>query len=271
MSAKLTIGFLGAGKMATALARGLARAKLAEPGQIFASDPIVAARESFARETGGKSVASNSEVVKSAKVIFLSVKPDQAAAVLDDVRESFSSEHLLISIAAGVPIAKLEGALSAGARVIRVMPNTPALVGESASAYALGKAATAADGDLAQKLFSSVGVAMQVKEALLDAVTGLSGSGPAYVYQFIEALSDGGVAAGLPRDVATKLAAQTVLGAAKMVLETGIHPGALKDQVTSPGGTTIEGLHELEKGKLRGTVMSAVRAATEKSKKLGQG
>jgi len=271
MSVKLTIGFLGAGKMATALARGLVRAKLAGPAQIFASDPISAAREAFAKETGGKSAVSNLEVVKSTKVIFLSVKPDQTAAVLGDVRENFSADHLLISIAAGVPIAKLEAALPAGARVIRVMPNTPALVGESASAYALGKSATAADGELAQKLFSAVGVAMQVKEALLDAVTGLSGSGPAYVYQFIEALSDGGVAAGLPRDVATKLAAQTVLGAAKMVLETGMHPGALKDQVTSPGGTTIEGIHELEKGKLRGTVMSAVRAATDKSKKLGQG
>jgi pyrroline-5-carboxylate reductase len=271
MSAQLTIGFLGAGKMATALARGLVRANLAAPDQIFASDPIVAARENFARETGGVARASNLEVVKSAKIIFLSVKPDQTGAVLGVVREFFSSEHLLISIAAGVPIAKLEAAMPAGARVIRVMPNTPALVGESASAYALGKSATATDGELAQKLFSSVGIAMQVKESLLDAVTGLSGSGPAYVYQFIEALSDGGVAAGLPRDVATKLAAQTVLGSEKMVLETGVHPGALKDQVTSPGGTTIEGLHELEKGKLRGTVMSAVRAATEKSKKLGQG
>lgn len=271
MSAKLTIGFLGAGKMATALARGLVRAKLAEPANLFASDPIAAARDLFAKETGGKAAASNIEVVKSAQVIFLSVKPDQTAAVLGDVRDSFSTEHLLLSIAAGVPIAKLEAALPAGARVIRVMPNTPALVGESASAFALGKSATAADGELAQKLFSAVGVALQVKESLLDAVTGLSGSGPAYVYQFIEALSDGGVAAGLPRDVATKLAAQTVLGGAKMVLETGIHPGALKDQVTSPGGTTIEGLHELEKGKLRGTVISAVRAATEKSKKLGQG
>jgi pyrroline-5-carboxylate reductase len=178
---------------------------------------------------------------------------------------------LLISIAAGVPTAKLEAALPGNARVIRVMPNTPALVGESASGFALGKSATRADGELALRLFSAVGVAFQLKESLLDAVTGLSGSGPAYVYQFIEALSDGGVAAGLPRDVATKLAAQTVLGAAKMVLETGQHPGALKDMVTSPGGTTIEGLHELEKGKLRGTVMSAVRAATEKSKKLGQG
>lgn len=271
MSVKLTIGFLGAGKMATALARGLVRAKLAEPANLIASDPIAAAREAFAKETGGKAAASNVEVAKVAQVIFLSVKPDQVAAVLAEVRDSFSGQYLFISIAAGVPIAKMEAALPAGARVIRVMPNTPALVGESASAYALGQSATAADGELAQKLFSAVGVAMQVKESLLDAVTGLSGSGPAYVYQFIEALSDGGVAAGLPRDVATKLAAQTVLGSAKMVLETGLHPGALKDQVTSPGGTTIEGVHELEKGKLRGTVMNAVRAATEKSKKLGQG
>ena len=151
------------------------------------------------------------------------------------------------------------------------MPNTPALVNSSATGVALGKAASPADAELATKLFSSVGVAFQVKESLLDAVTGLSGSGPAYVYLMIEALSDGGVAAGLPRETATRLAAQTLLGAAKMVLETGQHPGALKDMVTSPGGTTIEGVHELEKGKLRGTVMSAVRAASEKSKKLGQG
>jgi pyrroline-5-carboxylate reductase len=150
------------------------------------------------------------------------------------------------------------------------MPNTPALVNASASAFAAGKSAQPADSALVQKLLSSVGVAFSVPESLLDAVTGLSGSGPAYVYLFIEGLSDGGVAAGLPRDMATKLAAQTVLGAAKMVLETGQHPGALKDMVTSPGGTTIEGLHELEKGKMRGTVMSAVRAAAEKSKKLGQ-
>lgn len=271
MSAKLSLGFLGAGKMATALARGFVRAKLAEADQIVASDPVAAARTAFAKETSGKVVGTNVEVVQSAKVLFLAVKPDQVSAVLTEVREHFTGEHLLISIAAGVPIAKLEGSLSSTARVIRVMPNTPALVGESATGYALGRSATAADGELALKLFSAVGAAFQVKESLLDAVTGLSGSGPAYVYQFIEALSDGGVAAGLPRDVATKLAAQTVLGSARMVLETGQHPGALKDMVTSPGGTTIEGLHELEKGKLRGTVISAVRAATEKSKKLGLG
>jgi pyrroline-5-carboxylate reductase len=150
------------------------------------------------------------------------------------------------------------------------MPNTPALVGASATAYAPGKAALPEDSQLAQKLFATVGLAFQVKEAWLDAVTGLSGSGPAYAFLMIEALSDGGVAAGLPRDIATRLAAQTLLGSARMVLETGQHPGALKDMVTSPGGTTIEGIHELEKGKVRGALMNAVRAATEKSRKLGQ-
>jgi pyrroline-5-carboxylate reductase len=270
MSSKLTIGFLGAGKMATALAKGFIRAKLVTAQEIIASDPSEAARAAFAEATGAKTTASNTEVAQFAGVLILAVKPDQTAGVLAEIRDKCTPAHLLVSIAAGVPIAKLEGGLGAGARVIRVMPNTPALVGAGASGFALGKNATAADGELAKNLLSAVGIAFPVKESLLDAVTGLSGSGPAYVYQFIEALSDGGVASGLPRDAATKLAAQTVLGAAKMVLETGLHPGALKDQVTSPGGTTIEGLHELEKGKLRGTVMSAVRAATEKSKKLGQ-
>jgi pyrroline-5-carboxylate reductase len=268
--AKLKIGFLGAGKMATALARGFIRAELAGPKDLMASDPLEAARNHFAEIIGAKTTVSNADVARFASVLILAVKPDQAAGVLAGLRGQFTLEHLLLSIAAGATLAKLEGALPAGSRVIRAMPNTPALVGESASAFAPGKSATAADGELARTLLSAVGIAFQVKEPLLDAVTGLSGSGPAYVYQFIEALSDGGVAAGLPRDMATQLAAQTVLGAAKMVLETGQHPGALKDQVTSPGGTTIEGLHELEKGKLRGAVMSAVRAATEKSKKLGQ-
>jgi pyrroline-5-carboxylate reductase len=270
MATPLKIGFLGAGKMATALARGFIRGELAGPREIIASDPVDAARKHFAAEVGAKTVTANAEVTKFAGVLILATKPDQVPAALAEIHGAFTEKHLLISIAAGVTLAKLEAALPAGARVIRVMPNTPALVGAGASAFALGKSATAADGELAKKLLSAVGLALQVKESLLDAVTGLSGSGPAYVYQFIEALSDGGVAAGLPRDVATQLAAQTVLGGAKMVLETGAHPGALKDQVTSPGGTTIEGLHELEKGKMRAAVMSAVRAATEKSKKLGQ-
>jgi pyrroline-5-carboxylate reductase len=271
MAAQLKIGFLGAGKMATALAKGFIRAGLVSPRQILASDPFEPARTAFAKETGSQTAAANLDVVQFASVLILAVKPDQAGGVLSAVRDQFTDRHLLVSIAAGVPLAKLEAALGSGARLVRVMPNTPALVGCSASAYALGKSAQPADADLVQKLLSAVGTAFQVKEPLLDAVTGLSGSGPAYIYLVIEALSDGGVAAGLPRDVATKLAAQTVLGGARMVLDTGLHPGALKDMVTSPGGTTIEGLHELEKGHLRATLINAVRAAAEKSKKLGQG
>jgi pyrroline-5-carboxylate reductase len=268
--AKLTIGFLGAGKMATALAKGVISANLVKAAQIRASDPLPAALTAFAGETGVKTTDSNIAVAQFARVLIIAVKPAHVAELLEEIRPSITAEHLIISIAAGVPLSKLEKGLGTGARVIRVMPNTPALVNASATAYALGSAATAEDAALAQKLFSAVGFACQVKESLLDAVTGLSGSGPAYIYLIIEALSDGGVASGLPRDIATKLAAQTVFGSAKMVLETGQHPGALKDMVTSPGGTTIEGLHELEKGKVRGVLINAVRAATEKSRKLGQ-
>jgi pyrroline-5-carboxylate reductase len=271
MAAQLTLGFLGAGKMASALAKGFVRAKIVAPDQIIASDLAEPARAAFATEVGARTTASNLEVLAFARVIVLAVKPAQTAELLAEIRDQFTPGHLLISIAAGVTLARLEQALNAGARVVRVMPNTPALVGASASAFARGQAAQPADAVLAQRLFAAVGRVFELKEGLLDAVTGLSGSGPAYVYQFIEALSDGGVAAGLPRDVATQLAAQTVLGSARMVLETGLHPGVLKDQVASPGGTTIEGIHALEKGGLRGTVMDAVRAAAEKAGKLGQG
>jgi pyrroline-5-carboxylate reductase len=270
MASGLTIGFLGAGKMATALARGFVHAGLVQPAALLASDVVEPARAAFARETGGQATARNSEVAAAANVLVIAVKPDQVVGVLAKLRDQLTEQHLLISIAAGVTLAKIESALKPGARAVRVMPNTPALVGASATAFALGRNATPADAELALKLFSAVGVALQIKESLLDAVTGLSGSGPAYAYLMIEALSDGGVAAGLPRDVATKLAAQTLLGAAKMVLETGQHPGALKDMVTSPGGTTIEGLHELEKGEVRASLINAVRAATEKSKLLGR-
>ncbi len=270
MPETLKIGFLGAGKMATALAKGFVRAGLSKSSQIIGSDPMEGARSAFAKETGGKITTSNVEVAKFANILILAVKPGNVTELLDEIRPVFSAKHLLISIAAGVPIARMEAGLGNDARVIRVMPNTPALVNASATAFALGKTATKDDGELAKKLFSSVGIAYQLKESLLDAVTGLSGSGPAYVFMAIEALSDGGVAAGLPRDVATQLAAQTVFGSAKMLLETGLHPGVLKDMVTSPGGTTVEGLHELEKGKMRASFISAVRAATDKSKKLGQ-
>ncbi len=257
--------------MAAALAKGFVRAGLVSGGEVLASDPVKAAGASFEKETGAKSTVSNLEILNFAPVVILAVKPDQVEGVLREVRDHFTPDHLLVSIAAGVTLARIEGELGPKARVIRVMPNTPALVGASASAYAIGKAARPGDAELANRLLSSVGLAFEVKEGLLDAVTGLSGSGPAYVYLIIEALSDGGVAAGLPRAVATTLAAQTVLGGAKMVLETGLHPGSLKDMVTSPGGTTIDGLHELEKGHLRATLMNAVRAAAEKSRRLGQG
>lgn len=271
MSSNLKIGFLGAGKMALALGKGFIKAGLVRAENLLASDPVEAPRNAFAKEVGAMTTASNPDVLKFAEVLLLAVKPDKVAPLLAEIRPLFTEKHLLISVAAGVPLARLEGGLPGGARLVRVMPNTPALVGASASAFALGKSALPEDGLVAQRLFSSVGVAYQVKESLLDAVTGLSGSGPAYVFLMIEALSDGGVAAGLPRDIATKLAAQTLLGSAKMLLETGLHPGALKDMVTSPGGTTIEGMHELEKGKVRAALISAVRAAAEKSKKLGQG
>lgn len=271
MATKLTIGFLGAGKMATALAKGFINGGLAAPGQILAGDPAEAARTAFARETGARATESNIAVAKFAGVIVVAVKPGCVKDLLAEVRSHITPRRLVVSIAAGVTIGQLEGSLDAGARVVRVMPNTPALIGASASAFARGRAATAEDGALARRLLEAVGIVFELKEPLLDAVTGLSGSGPAYFYAIIEALSDGGVAAGLPREVATKLAAQTALGSARMVLETGLHPGALKDMVTSPGGTTIDGLHELEKGGVRGVLISAVRAASDKARKLGQG
>ncbi len=256
--------------MAGALAKGLVAQRVVEPGALFASDVHPGAREAFTRDTGGASFPTNLEVAFSARVLVLAVKPEQVAAVLAEIKPAFTPDHVLVSIAAGIPLERLEAGLPAVARVIRVMPNTPALVGAGASGYSAGSKARPEDLQLAGRLLSAVGVAVEVKEKLLDAVTGLSGSGPAYGFQIIEALSDGAVAAGLPRDIATRLAAQTLLGAAKMVLETGQHPGALKDMVTSPGGTTIEGLHEMEKGGVRAALMNAVRAAAAKSKQLGQ-
>jgi pyrroline-5-carboxylate reductase len=270
MSTELTIGFLGAGKMALALAKGFTQANLVTPQNLRAADPVDAARAAFAKELGCETASGNRELVNASRVVILAVKPDQVGDVLEEIAEVFTENHLLISIAAGVTLGRLESSLAENARVIRVMPNTPALIGASASAYALGAAAQLQDAELAQELFSSIGLAFRVREKLLDAVTGLSGSGPAYVFAIIDALSDGGVAAGLPRDIATQLAAQTLLGAARLVLETGKHPGELKDMVTSPGGTTIEGLHELEKGGVRGALINAVRAAADKARVLGQ-
>lgn len=270
MPAKFQLGFLGTGKMATALARGVLRARQVTARQVVGSDALESAREAFARETGARTTPSNLEVPRRASVIVLAVKPDQVPGVLEEIRPALTSRHLVISIAAGLSLARLEALVPAGTRVVRVMPNTPALVGAAASAYALGRAASARDGRLVGDLLAAVGLALPVQEAWLDAVTGLSGSGPAYACLMIEALSDGGVAAGLPRELATRLAAQTLLGTARMILETGEHPGVLKDRVASPGGTTIEGLHALEQAGVRGALVNAVRAAAEKSRRLGQ-
>jgi pyrroline-5-carboxylate reductase len=266
---RVSIGFLGAGKMATALARGVINAGVVSAGDVIASDPIGAAREAFAHATGARVTERNSEVVAASDVVVIAVKPDQVVGLLEELSADWNTgRHLVVSIAAGVTLARMEAAGPAGLRVIRVMPNTPALVGASASAFAVGSSATRADAQTVQQFLGSVGIALEVKEKLLDAVTGVSGSGPAYGFLMIEALADGGVAAGLPRDIAQRLAAQTLLGAAKMVLETGQHPGALKDAVCSPGGTTIEAIHALEKGGVRAALIGAVRVAADKAKAM---
>ena len=270
MKKTLKIGFLGAGKMATALTRGWIAAGLTNADHVLAGDPIEATRKSFATETGATAVNDNKKVVDAGDVLVLAVKPQNMATLLGEIQPMLKDRHLIVSIAAGIALGQITDKLGPQTRVVRVMPNAPCQVGASASAYAAGPAATADDVALVDRLLNSVGRAIAVPEKLLDAVTGLSGSGPAYVFVMIEALSDGGVRMGLPRDTATLLAAQTVFGAAKMLLETGWHAGALKDLVASPGGTTIAGLHELERGGLRGILMDAVEAATLRSAELGK-
>ncbi|MFO0910952.1 MAG: pyrroline-5-carboxylate reductase [Isosphaeraceae bacterium] len=261
-------GFIGAGRMATALVRGMIAAGTARAEEVIASDPLDATRASLASDTGISVCDSNRTLVERSNVVVLAVKPQSMAAVLEEIRHLVTPDHLVISVAAGVSLATLTTGLGADRRLIRVMPNTPALLGEGASGYCLGTHVRPGDEDIVRSCLVAVGRAFRVPETLLDAVTGLSGSGPAFVYLMIEALSDGGVRVGLPRDIATELAAQTVLGAARMVLETGLHPGVLKDQVTSPGGTTIAGIHALERGGARAAFIDAVEAATRRSAEL---
>ena len=242
-----SVGFIGSGMMASALMDGLiANKALTSPSCVTCSDIYPPSLER-AGAKGYNTSSTNDKVCENAKTaVILAVKPNVVEKVCKDVI-AVDSDAVIISIAAGVTLSTLEKNLP-GRKVVRVMPNTPCLVGEAAAGFALGELATETDREIVKTIFGSVGLAMEVSEHLLDAVTGLSGSGPAYVFQFIEALSDGGVRSGLPRDVATKLAAQTVKGAAEMVLQTGKHPGLLKDGVTSPGGTTIAGVEALEKG-----------------------
>jgi len=264
------IAFLGGGNMAEALIKGLIASGVAKPGDILASDASAERTAYLGKTYGIITHAANADAVRGAGVVVLSVKPQVIDRVLAEIAGVVDGTRLVVSIAAGVPVARIEKALKDSVRVVRVMPNTPALVLAGAAGIAGGSRATAEDLALAQTIFNAVGRAVIVEEKLLDAVTGLSGSGPAYVFMIIDALSDAGVKAGLPRPLALELAAQTVFGSAKMVLETREHPGKLRDMVTSPGGTTIEGLHALEKGKLRATLMNAVEAATARSKELGK-
>jgi pyrroline-5-carboxylate reductase len=264
------IAFLGGGNMAGALIKGLLASAAVRPEQLAATD-ISKDRLEYLRKTYGVgSAESNADAARTADVVMLCVKPQAVERVLADIFPAVDGSKLVISIAAGVSVEKIEKALKEGAHVVRVMPNTPALVLAGAAALSGGKNATNEDIALARSIFNSVGRAVVVEEKLMDAVTGLSGSGPAYVFMIIDALSDAGVKAGLPRPLALELAAQTLYGSAKMVLETKEHPGKLRDMVTSPGGTTIEGLHALEKGKLRATLMNAVEAATARSRELGK-
>jgi len=263
------IAFIGGGNMAEAIIRGLLAAGIAAE-LIGVAEPVAPRRALLAEKYGIAADGDNSAVAKDAGVVVLAIKPQMAAAVLTQLKETIADSTLVISIMAGVSCAAIEAPLQEGVRVVRVMPNTPALVMEGASALCSGSRATEEDLALSEALFAQVGTTCRVEEKLIDAVTGLSGSGPAYVLAFIEALADGGVKNGLPRDASLKLAAQTLLGTARLFLETGEHPASLRDKVTSPGGTTIAGLHALEKGCFRGTVISAVDAAVARSKELGK-
>lgn len=264
----MKLGVIGCGKMGTALVEGAIRSGGVNAADVTGVDVYPGARENFAKATGA-TVSEALSAVAGCEVVLLCTKPLDVRSALQSLTADGQS-RLVISIAAGITLAALEEAASPSTRIIRAMPNTPALVGKGAAAFCLGSRATAEDAASAKMLLGAVGLAVEVPERLMDAVTGLSGSGPAYVYLVIEALADGGVRNGLARADAIRLAAQTVFGSAAMVLETGEHPAILKDMVTSPGGTTIAGLAELEKCGLRSSLIEAVTAATRRAAELGK-
>jgi pyrroline-5-carboxylate reductase len=264
------IAFIGGGNMSEALIGGLVRTGLADPDRLLASDIVSARRDILADRFGIKTSHANRQAVVGRHVIVLAVEPQLLDGVLEEIRTAIAPEALIVSVAAGYPIAQIAQRLNGTERIVRAMPNTPSIIGEGVTALAFAGQLTEKDRAVARALFESVGAVVVIDERLMDAVTGLSGSGPAYVYMMIEALADGGVMMGLPRHTAAVLAAQTVAGAARMVLSTQEHPAVLKDRVASPGGTTIAGLHALENGRLRAALMSAVKAATSRSRELGQ-
>ncbi|MCL6610812.1 MAG: pyrroline-5-carboxylate reductase [Peptococcaceae bacterium] len=267
----LKLGFLGGGAMAGALLAGLTGSGAVAARDLYVSDVSRERLELLKASLNINILYDNREVVRLADIIILAVKPGIVLSVLREAAGELKPGQTVISIAAGVPLGSLESAAGGEAAVVRVMPNTPALVGEGASAVCPGTRAGSRDVERALAVFNAVGRAVEVPESMMDAVTGLSGSGPAYMFVILEALADAGLRMGLPRNVAVLLAAQTMLGAAKMLLETGRHPGQLKDMVTTPGGTTIEGLYTLERRGLRGALMEAVEAAAARSRELSGG
>ena len=264
------IAFIGGGNMAEALLAGLLRKGVAAAEHLTVSDPDGHRRELLAERFGVAVHADNRTAAHGAELVVFCVEPQVLDAVLDEVVSSLQSRPLVISVAAGYPISRLQAHLETATRLVRAMPNTPSTIGEGVTAVSLAPGLSSEDQDRTRCLFESVGKVVVVEERLMDAVTGLSGSGPAYVFAMIEALADGGVLMGLPRATAQVLAAQTVAGAARMVLDQGTQPAVLKDRVASPGGTTIAGLSRLEQGRLRATLMSAVTAAAQRSQELGQ-
>lgn len=263
--------FIGCGNMGEALVSGLVQSGSAPAANIVCTDVREERLEELRGRYGVRTSTRNPEAVAAAEIVVYAVKPQLMAEVLKETADQLDMSKLVISIAAGVPLRAIESLLHKELRLIRAMPNIAASVKESATALSAGRHAKKEDVELAMEIFNSVGRAVFLRENyLMDAITGLSGSGPAYIFIIVDALADAGVKMGLSRKDAQYLAAQTVLGAAKMLMETGEHPGQLKDRVTSPGGTAIAGIHTLEKGGLRTTLINAVEAATQRSKELGE-
>lgn len=263
------ITFVGGGNMSEALIGGLLRTARARPTLLLATDVLPDRREFLATHFEIGTSNDNRAAVEQADIVVLSVEPQVLDGVLAEIRPVIGLRHLVVSVAAGYPISRISQGLSACKGIVRAMPNTPSIIGQGVTAVSGSANLSAEDQGLVQALFESVGAVVMIEERLMDAVTGLSGSGPAYVYMMIEALADGGVRVGLPRQTAALLAVHTVAGAASMLLSGQDHPAVLKDRVASPGGTTIAGLRALEQGHLRGTLLSTVVAATRRSSQLG--
>lgn len=270
MLARKKIAVIGAGHIGAALIGGILKAKLIAPKSVTASRRQPEALEELRRRWGIHTTTDNRKAAKGADIVILAVKPQVAPSVLDELGPAVSKRQLIISVMAGLTTQTINRRLRKQNPVIRAMPNTPVLVDEGATPIAKGEHADEADLKTAESIFGAVGTVEIIPESLMDAVTGLSGSGPVYVFMVIEALTDGGVRVGIPRPIALRLAAQTVYGSAKLVLETGKHPAILKDEVTTPGGTAIAAIHELESKGLRTDLMDAVVAATRRSEELSR-